>query len=88
MKTRSPLTFFPRLLPCPTAPRCDGTPSRRPEGTEVTLDLILSNGRLMVRNVGAPEWAFCGKTDLRGWPQDANGRLAKDLNSTEMFISK
>jgi hypothetical protein len=65
MKTLSTLRFYPRILPCSECgPRCDGGPTAQPPGTEVTIDLICLNGRLLVRTVDAPAWAFCDRADL------------------------
>ena len=71
MKTRTPLHFFPRLLPCSaTAPRCDGGAMLKPAGTEVTVDLILLSGRLLARSLDAPGWCFCERADLKQDPAE------------------
>lgn len=67
MKTRTSLHFFPRVLSCtPTAPRCDGGATLKPAGTDVCVDLILLNGRLLARSLDAPAWCFCDRADLVG----------------------
>lgn len=71
MKTRTPLRFYPRLLPCSaTAPRCDGGATLQPAGTEVVVDLILPNGRLLARSLDAPAWCFCDRADLKEDPAE------------------
>lgn len=65
MKTKTPLHFFPRLLPCTdTAPKCDGGATLKPAGTEVCIDLICTNGRVLVRSTEAPAWGFCDRAEL------------------------